>query len=220
MSEIPNASVTLFMVQPEDEAKMASSGHGQAKVVCIPSRGDDPSALLYHVAKVHQPGDYSLPIPDNQNASPFNLVIGHSRYSSTAASLIRERWYPTAKLALITHTSALRKSDVAWKWYGQTRELGYVEAARLAMLNERILPKADLAVGVGPVLTTEAREREWMGQYNRPRANMMGPRFHELVPGVRTGDACAQQRQPNDLFRTGMPILEISSMTARRGMSL
>lgn len=201
MSEIPNTSVTLFMVQPENEVKMASSGHGRAKVVCIPSRGDDPSALLYHVAKVHEPGDYSLPIPDNQHVSPFNLVIGHSRYSSTAASLIRERWYPTAKLALITHTSALRKSDVAWKWYGKTRELGYVEAARLAMLDERILPKADLAVGVGPVLTTEAREREWMGQCNRPRANMMGPRFHELVPGVRTGDSCTQQRQPNDLFR-------------------
>ncbi|KAJ5940373.1 hypothetical protein N7516_000541 [Penicillium verrucosum] len=30
---------------------------------------------------------------------------------------------------------------------------------------------------------------------------MMGPRFHELVLGVCTGDACAQQRQPNDLFR-------------------
>ncbi|KAJ5515948.1 hypothetical protein N7527_007508 [Penicillium freii] len=203
MSEIPNTSVTLFMVQSENKVKstLASSGHGRAKVVCIPSRGDDPSALLYHVAKVHRPGDYSLPIPDDQYTSPFNLVIGHSRYSSTAASLIRERWYPTAKLALITHTSALRKSDVAWKWYGQTRELGYVEAARLAMLDERILPKADLAVGVGPVLTTEAPEREWMGQYNRPRSNMTGPRFHELVPGVRTDDACTQQRQPNDLFR-------------------
>ncbi|KAJ6183896.1 hypothetical protein N7519_005197 [Penicillium mononematosum] len=203
MSEIPNASVTLFMIEPDNEVKntLASSGHGWAKVVCIPSRGIDPSALLYHVAKVHQPGDYGLPIPDDQHPSPFNLIIGHSRYSSTAASLIRERWYPTAKLALITHTSALRKSDVAWKWYGQTRELGYVEAARLAMLDERILPKADLAVGVGPVLTTEAREREWMGQCNRPRSNMMGPRFHELVPGVRTGDACTQQRQPNDPFR-------------------
>ncbi|CAP96914.1 hypothetical protein E8E15_004611 [Penicillium rubens] len=203
MSEIPNASVTLFMVEPDNEVKntFASTGHGRAKVVCIPSRGNDPSALLYHVAKIHQPGDYGLPIPDDQHPSPFNLIIGHSRYSSTAASLIRERWYPTAKLALITHTSALRKSDVAWKWYGQTRELGYVEAARLAMLDERILPKADLAVGVGPVLTTEAREREWMGQCNRPRSNMMGPRFHELVPGVRTGDACTQQRQPNDPFR-------------------
>ncbi|KAJ5469039.1 Glycosyl transferasefamily 1 [Penicillium sp. IBT 31633x] len=203
MSAIPNASVTLFMVEPENEIKnsLADSAHGRAKVVCIPSRGDDPSALLYYVAKVHQPGDYGLPISDHQHPSPFNLIIGHSRYSSTAASLIRERWYPTAKLALITHTSALRKSDVAWKWYGQTRELGYVEAARLAMLDERILPKADLAVGVGPVLTTEAREREWMGQCNRPRSNMTGPRFHELVPGVRTGDACTQQRQPNDLLR-------------------
>ncbi|KAJ5497453.1 Glycosyl transferase family 1 [Penicillium fimorum] len=203
MSEIPHASVTLFMVEPENEVKntLASLGHGRAKVVCIPSRGDDPSALLYHVAKVHQPGDYDLPISDDQHPSPFNLIIGHSRYSSTAASLIRERWYPTAKLALITHTSALRKSDLAWKWYGKTRELGYVEAARLAMLDERILPKADLAVGVGPVLTTEAREREWMGQCNRPRSSMMGPRFHELVPGVRTGDACTQQRQPNDLLR-------------------
>ena len=203
MSEIPNASVTLFMIEPDNEVKdtLTSSGHGRAKVVCIPSRGADPSALLYHVAKVQQPGDYGLPIPDDQHPCPFNLIIGHSRYSSTAASLIRERWYPTAKLALITHTSALRKSDVAWKWYGQTREQGYVEAARLAMLDERILPKADLAVGVGPVLTTEAREREWMGQCNRPRSNMMGPRFHELIPGVRTGDACTQQRQPNDLFR-------------------
>ncbi|KAJ5783122.1 hypothetical protein N7457_004896 [Penicillium paradoxum] len=203
ISEIPNASVTLFMVEPENEVKntLASSAHGRAKVVCIPSRGDDSSALLYYVAKVHQPEDYGLPIPDHHHPSPFNLVIGHSRYSSTAASLIRERWYPTAKLALITHTSALRKSDVAWRWYGRTRELGYVEAARLAMLDERILPKADLAVGVGPVLTTEAREREWMGQCNRPRFNMMGPRFHELVPGVRTGDACTQLRQPNDLLR-------------------
>ncbi|KAJ5800401.1 uncharacterized protein N7518_002469 [Penicillium psychrosexuale] len=199
MSEIPNASVTLFMVEPENE--LAWPGHGRAKVVCIPSRGADPGALLYHVAKVQQPGDYGLPIPDDQHPCPFNLIIGHSRYSSTAASLIRERWYPTAKLALITHTSALRKSDIAWKWYGQTREQGYVEAARLAMLDERILPKADLAVGVGPVLTTEAREREWMGQCNRPRSNMTGPRFHELIPGVRTGDACTQQRQPNDLFR-------------------
>ncbi|CAG8120159.1 unnamed protein product [Penicillium nalgiovense] len=40
-----------------------------------------------------------------------------------------------------------------------------------------------------------------MGQCNRSRSNMTGPRFHELVPGVRTGDACTQQRQPNDLFR-------------------
>ncbi|CAG8120198.1 unnamed protein product [Penicillium nalgiovense] len=123
ISEIPNASVTLFMVEPDNEVKntLASSGHGRPKVVCIPSRGNDPSALLYHVAKVHQPGYYGLPVPDDQHPSPFNLIIGHSRYSSTAASLIRERWYPTAKLALITHTSALRKSDVAWKEYGQTR---------------------------------------------------------------------------------------------------
>lgn len=205
MSKLPNALVTLFVVKSDDEKNDLVSAHGHAKVVSISSGQCNPSALLYHVAKIHQPDDFGLPVTDQKDGSAFDLIIGHSRYSSAAAALIRERWYPAAKLALITHTSALRKSDAAWTWYGKTRELGYVEAARLAMLDEKILPKADLAVGVGPVLTAEAREREWMGQYNQQRSTQMGPRFHELVPGVHVLDNMRSQRGPDDILRVLLP---------------
>ncbi|KAJ9248404.1 hypothetical protein DTO195F2_8849 [Paecilomyces variotii] len=205
MSELPNTSVTLFVVKSEDEKTNLATAHGQAKVVSISSGECNPSSLLYHVAKVHQPDEFCLPATDQQGTTAFDLIIGHSRYSSAAATLIRERWYPAAKLALITHTSPLRKSDVAWKWYGETRELGYVEAARLAMLDEKILPKADLAVGVGPALTAEAREREWMGQCSRRRSIQTGPRFHELVPGAHIYESTQSHRQLDGVFRVLLP---------------
>lgn len=207
MSKLPNASVTLLVVKSDDEEDQVHSAHGQAKVVYISSGQCNPSALLYQVAKICQPGDLGLPTSYCHDDTLFDLIIGHSRYSSAAASLIRERWYPAAKLALITHTSALRKSDAAWTWYGTTRESGYVEAARLAMLDEKTLPKADLAVGVGPILTAEAREREWMGQYSQQRATETGPRFHELVPGasVHVCDQMQSQRGPDDILRVLLP---------------
>ncbi|KAJ5118280.1 hypothetical protein N7448_009994 [Penicillium atrosanguineum] len=200
MSQLPHTSVTLLVVETDQEKKKPISSHGSAKVITIPAGECEPSALLYSAAKVHHPNEFGLPSPDQNDFTSFDLIIGHSRYSSTAASLIRQRWYPSAKLALITHTSALRKSDLAWMWYGQSRELGYVEAARLAMLDEKILPNADLAVGVGPALTAEAREREWMGQCSRKRSSITGPRFHELVPGVHILDSIQPKRQPNDTF--------------------
>ena len=200
MSQLPNTSVTLLVVESDFEKNSSIASHGRAKVVIIPAGRCEPSALLYNAAKVHKPNEFGLPSPDKDDLSSFDLIVGHSRYSSTAASLIRQRWYPSARLALITHTSALRKSDLAWMWYGQSRESGYVEAARLAMLDEKILPKADLAVGVGPALTAEAREREWIGQCSRKRASKMGPRFHELVPGVHLLDSIQPKRQRNDTF--------------------
>ncbi|KAI9934538.1 hypothetical protein ASPWEDRAFT_43960 [Aspergillus wentii DTO 134E9] len=197
MASLKNASVTLFLV---DDA-ITNEHHPNAKVISIPcASGHSASELLYYVAKVHQPQGFGLP-EQNEISPPFDLIVGHSRYSSAAAAIIRDRWYPTAKLALITHTSPLRKSDAAWTWYGGSRQKGYEEAARLALLDEKILPKADLAIGVGPVLTNEAREREWMGQLSRPRSIVSGPRFHEMIPGVHIEESIKRQRQPDDVFR-------------------
>ena len=202
-----NVSVTLFMtILPDTNLDIVSTQHPLAKVVAIPCHEQcDSNEMLYYAAKVHQPDEFGLPSVDQIRDSipKFDLIIGHSRYSGAAAVLIRDRWYPNAKLAIINHTSYLRKSDAAWIWYGETREQGYVEATRLAILDEKTFPKADLMVGVGPVLTAEAREREWVGQLSRPRATASGPRFHELIPGVQVANITTKerQRQPDDRFR-------------------
>ncbi|KAB8224339.1 hypothetical protein BDV33DRAFT_227211 [Aspergillus novoparasiticus] len=201
LAGLNGVSVTLFLVG--DNNSVSQTHHANVTVVGLPG-SEANGELLYYMAKVHQPEEFGLPTHRDANCrSPFDLIIGHSRYSSAAAALVRDRFYPAAKLALITHTSPLRKADAAWAWYGGSRQQGYEEATRLAMLDERILPKADLAVGVGPVLTNEAREREWVGQLTRPRWSLTGPRFHELIPGAHIVkyDKDIRARRPDDPFK-------------------
>ncbi|RAQ52871.1 glycosyltransferase [Aspergillus flavus] len=201
LAGLNGVSVTLFLVG--DNNSVSQTHHANVTVVGLPG-SEANGELLYYMAKVHQPEEFGLPTHRDANCrSPFDLIIGHSRYSSAAAALVRDRFYPAAKLALITHTSPLRKADAAWAWYGGSRQQGYEEATRLAMLDERILPKADLAVGVGPVLTNEAREREWVGQLTRPRWSLTGPRFHELIPGAHIvkDDKDIRARRPDDPFK-------------------
>ncbi|KAB8201647.1 hypothetical protein BDV34DRAFT_237475 [Aspergillus parasiticus] len=201
LAGLNGVSVTLFLVG--DNNSVSQTHHPNVTVVGLPG-SEANGELLYYMAKVHQPEEFGLPTHKDANCrSPFDLIIGHSRYSSAAAALVRDRFYPAAKLALITHTSPLRKADAAWAWYGGSRQQGYEEATRLAMLDERILPKADLAVGVGPVLTNEAREREWVGQLTRPRWSSTGPRFHELIPGAHIveDNKDIRARRPDDPFK-------------------
>ncbi|KAE8327127.1 hypothetical protein BDV39DRAFT_193044 [Aspergillus sergii] len=201
LAGLNGVSVTLFLVG--DNNSVSQTHHPNVTVVGLPG-SEANGELLYYMAKVHQPEEFGLPTHKDANGrSPFDLIIGHSRYSSAAAALVRDRFYPAAKLALITHTSPLRKADAAWAWYGGSRQQGYEEATRLAMLDERILPKADLAVGVGPVLTNEAREREWVGQLTRPRWSSTGPRFHELIPGAHIveDNKDIRARRPDDPFK-------------------
>lgn len=52
------------------------------------------------------------------------------------------------------------------------------------MHDEKIVPKANLAVGAGPVLTTEVGERTCLLQLRQPRSIEFGPRFHKLIGGM------------------------------------
>lgn len=218
MARSPRCSVTLLMVEPIRTSQNAgqsidirdsiSQEHGGARITLIPAlNGVHSREILLNAAKRQQPEDFGLPGPDRQDSTAslsFDLIIGHSRYSSPAAALIRERWYPKAKLAHVAHTSPLHKADAGWSWYagdGGSRCDAFIEASRLARIDEQVLPKADLVVGVGPLLVLDAKERESAGQSSRERSRSGGPHFHEIIPGVHVQPAARHKpRRLDDLF--------------------
>lgn len=100
-----------------------------------------------------------------------DLVIGNGRQSGGAASYLREHFYPDARVVHIVHVT----SRVYTRLKGDS-EL----ALQQTDLERQVVDKADLVVGVGPLLTEEAGRLARMCEHP--------PAVAELVPGIAAVD--------------------------------
>ncbi|MEV4437876.1 glycosyltransferase family 4 protein [Streptomyces sp. NPDC049577] len=123
----------------------------------------------------------SLGLPDPQSR-PFDLIIGHSRFSGPAAVELRDRWYPDARVAHFLHTSPERLPLFTLP---NDPDLAQAKAQRDAKAERMVMERADVAVGVGPLLAAEAERLASSGRHV--------PSSHQLVPGVKV-EALAQHR--------------------------
>jgi glycosyltransferase involved in cell wall biosynthesis len=96
-----------------------------------------------------------------------DILIGAGRFSSGAASYLRDQWYPGAKAVHFVHAAV----DVLDRYRGDPQQ------ANEHMRTERdLIARSDLAVGVGPLLTDEAMRMARMLENPTP--------VHEMIPGV------------------------------------
>ena len=97
-----------------------------------------------------------------------DLLIGHSRFSGSAAVYLRDNVYPAARAALFVHTSP----EEGHRLRGFTGR-----GDLLAEIDARIAQEADVVFALGPLLAMRARRL--MSAHGVP-----AERIRELVPGV------------------------------------
>ncbi|GAB3856348.1 glycosyltransferase family 4 protein [Dactylosporangium cerinum] len=155
----PGAEVTLLTVGETEP-------HGAAVIRSIPpNEGMTSREQLYELSRREQPDAVEGLPPANSDA--YDVVVGHSRFSSTAAMQIRNRWYPSAALVDVLHMPIERYAQI------QGRAVLGAEYARREAV---VVRNSDLVVGVGPLLTAEAR--------HLAEGAIRPPNFHELIPGI------------------------------------
>lgn len=136
--------------------------------------------------RVSGPGSDSLPGVDVQELTPIpgidargqllrtdglprnvDVLLGAGRFSSGAAGYLRDQFYPTAKVVHFVHAAV----DELDRWRGDPDQ-----ANEHARTERDLISRADLVVGVGPLLADEAR------RLARMSANP--PPVHELIAGI------------------------------------
>ncbi|BBC35806.1 hypothetical protein SGFS_071000 [Streptomyces graminofaciens] len=117
------------------------------------------------------PAELGLPDPRQQQ---FDLIIGHSRFSGPAAVAMRDAWYPEARVAHFLHTSPERLPQVK---YADNPAKAAEKGSEHSGIERVVMARVDLVVGVGPLLTDEAKRLA--------AKNERVPSAHELVPGTR-----------------------------------
>ncbi|MEU1377281.1 glycosyltransferase [Streptomyces triculaminicus] len=170
--------VTLFTAKPD------TIPHEGARMVSTPDRPNKDVEwhdwLEQNVAQ--DPRSHGLPDPQDR---PFDLIIGHTRFSGPAATELRDRWYPDARVAHFLHTSPER---LPWVKYADDPEKAQSKSARDAGIERKLMDRADVVVGVGPLLTREAERLASSGDHV--------PGSHQLIPGVKIEELV--QRAPHE----------------------
>ena len=122
------------------------------------------------------------PTPPPGIGSQYDMIVGHSRFSGPAAEQMRNNWFPDAKLVHFLHTSPVRL-DVAKlagpKATDAQLDQGRGKGGKKATQERQVMPKADLVVGVGDLLASEA-ERLSQQIFNVPAV-------HTMIPGTEVG---------------------------------
>ncbi|WP_223769590.1 glycosyltransferase family 4 protein [Streptomyces huiliensis] len=169
--------VTLFTTDPDTQP------HRGARIVSTPPvpSGVDGRVWMEFQSTL-DPRTHGLPDPQGR---PFDLIVGHSRFSGPAAAELRDRWYPDAKIAHFLHTSPERLAEVK---HADDPVHAQTKAARDSRIEREVMDRADMVVGVGPLLTVEAERLSSTGQHV--------PDSHQLIPGVKIGELV--KRQPHD----------------------
>ncbi|MFM9588775.1 glycosyltransferase family 4 protein [Streptomyces scabiei] len=171
--------VTLLTV---DQVRGGHEGVNLCTVQPCPENIEGRHWLEQQVTTQH-PTDFGLPDPRQQS---FDLIIGHSRFSGPAAVAIRDTWYTEAKVTHFLHTSPERLPGFK---YPDNPAKAATKAARDSSIERVIMNRADVIVGVGPLLTDDAR--------NLASTNPQVPTSHELVPGTRI-EPLVQRAQQQD----------------------
>ncbi|MCC9740167.1 glycosyltransferase family 4 protein [Streptomyces sp. MNU89] len=117
------------------------------------------------------PRIFGLPDPREQS---FDLIIGHSRFSGPAAVVLRDAWFTDARVAHFLHTSPERLAEVK---YELDPERARTKALTDSAIERDVMARADIVVGVGPLLTEEAKRLASTGPHV--------PDAHELIPGTK-----------------------------------
>ncbi|WP_460070745.1 eCIS core domain-containing protein [Streptomyces sp. YKOK-I1] len=160
--------VTLLTVDDHedyDHRKMTGQ-HGGAKIVNASVPGVKEGRDRLDVLANGSPGQYELPTAEDA----FDIVIGHSRFSGPAAQRIRDAWYPGARVVHFLHTSPVRLDKIKHQ---------PDKGARKAVTERKLMHKADLVAGVGPLLAKEA------GRLSEQILRV--PALHAFVPGTEIG---------------------------------
>jgi len=98
----------------------------------------------------------------------IDLILGHGRFSGGAAGYLRDNFYPTAKVVHFMHVTA----DEMDRGRGNPEQ-----SNQHTRTEQKLVERADLVVGVGPVLTDEGRRLARMCEKPPPVA--------QLNPGMR-----------------------------------
>ncbi|MEU7166202.1 glycosyltransferase family 4 protein [Streptomyces morookaense] len=166
--------VTLLTVDPDPaySRQRMDEQHGNAFVINVkPSKaGMEPREALEELVR-RNPAAYGLP---SSHGNPFDIIIGHSRFSGPAAAALRDRWYPRARLVHFLHTSPVRLDWIKGRWE---------KGARNAAIERSVMRRADVVTGVGELLTAEA------GRLSEQVVRV--PALHEFIPGTEIGERVA-----------------------------
>nr|WP_079166780.1 glycosyltransferase family 4 protein [Streptomyces oceani] len=150
-----------------------------------PDSGDQPPEGRVWLEYCAQFDPQRLGLPAAQER-PFDLLIGHSRFSGPAVIELRDRWYPDARVTHILHTSPERLPEVK---YPHDLERAQGKAHHDSMIEREVMAQSDLVVGVGPLLTQESQRLS--------STSDAPPRAHELMPGT-TIEEPIQHSTPNN----------------------
>jgi glycosyltransferase involved in cell wall biosynthesis len=127
----------------------------------------DPTVQVQCVPPIPGIEDFGLLLHAGNLPTGIGTIIGHSWVSGGAAGYLRDNFYPNATLVQFIHNL----TDDLGRYRGSP-----ADAERRSTIERQLVGNADLAVGVGPLLTDEAARLARMS----PRP----PVVHELIPGV------------------------------------
>ncbi|MDX2604187.1 glycosyltransferase family 4 protein [Streptomyces caniscabiei] len=130
-------NVTLFTANPDMPAHQGIQRTVQTRPPLMEPEAEtegEPQPMkrrdwLTHLAG-QDPRQYGLVDPATQ---PYDIIVGHSRFSGPAAAGLRENWYQDARLVRFLHTSPERLPYVR----GLTDEEAEAKAAKDSNMSHR-----------------------------------------------------------------------------------
>ncbi|MCC9706540.1 glycosyltransferase [Streptomyces sp. MNU76] len=184
-------NVTLFTANPDMPAHQGIQRTVQTQPPLMepgPGAEGEPQPMerrdwLTHLAG-QDPRQYGLEDPA---AQPYDIIIGHSRFSGPAAAGLRENWYQDARLVHFLHTSPERLPFVR----GLTPERAEAKAAKDSGIERGLMERSDVVAGVGPLLAQASRDLSAEGDHI--------PHSHEFVPGTKIYDPVQHDPEPDRL---------------------
>jgi glycosyltransferase involved in cell wall biosynthesis len=159
-------------VNRELSIALAELGHDVTARVATKT-GEDPHGLVAIRAVIPPEGVTdrdALALQPQDLPEQVDVIIGHSRFSGPAAQRLRDQRYPDATLVHVVHTN-VEELD-------RLRHLPE-EAHRHFVTERNLIDRADVIVGVGPVLYAEAAHMARMSVH--PKV------VHEYIPGTPAG---------------------------------
>ncbi|MFJ3586036.1 glycosyltransferase [Streptomyces sp. NPDC090127] len=172
-------NVTLFTANPE----MPHHEGIQREVKTRPPAGVEGRDWIEHLAG-QDPTAHGLEDPASR---PYDIIIGHSRFSGPAAAELRANWYQDARMVHFLHTSPERLPFFKGKTLEEARE----KAAKDSAIERETMARADVVAGVGPLLSEASRQLSAEGAHV--------PHSHEVIPGTRIYDPVQHEPAPERL---------------------
>ncbi|MFD0143894.1 MULTISPECIES: glycosyltransferase [unclassified Streptomyces] len=172
-------NVTLFTANPE----MPEHEGIQREVTTQPPEGVKGRDWIKQVAG-QDPMAHGLEDPASR---PYDMIIGHSRFSGPAAAELRENWYQDARMVHFLHTSPERLPF----FKGISHEEAIEKGAQDSAIERETMARADVVAGVGPLLSEASRQLSAEGAHL--------PHSHEVIPGTRIYDPVQHDPAPERL---------------------